>query len=193
MHNGQGSGDTETGAYNLLGPTSGMIWANPGALYRLPTEDEWYKAAYYSGSGANYWLYPTRSDGAPGNELNGTPNQANQKFSAYATTPGNATYSRVQNYLTDVGAFAGSASYYGTFDQGGNVWERNDADFNGFSRGLRGGYWGNTEVVMQSLRRDGVAPTAEFSSIGFRLVAIPEPSRLSLLLTATLVFMWRRR
>jgi formylglycine-generating enzyme required for sulfatase activity len=52
LHNGQGNGDTETGAYTLLGgtpvPSNGLELArNNGALYFLPNENEWHKAAYY--------------------------------------------------------------------------------------------------------------------------------------------------
>jgi hypothetical protein len=43
LHNGQGSGGTETGAYTLSGNTS-LITKNPGATVYLPSENEWYKA-----------------------------------------------------------------------------------------------------------------------------------------------------
>jgi formylglycine-generating enzyme len=59
LHNGQGAGDTETGAYTLTLST-GLITKNVGANVWLPSEDEWYKAAYYdptagAGGGDNYW------------------------------------------------------------------------------------------------------------------------------------------
>lgn len=58
MHNGQGSGSTENGAYTLNGATSGnAVAVNPGARFYIPTESEWYKAAYYS---------PTLNAGAGG-------------------------------------------------------------------------------------------------------------------------------
>jgi len=74
LHNGKGSGDTETGAYTLNGAITGdAVAINAGANYRIPTENEWYKAAYYKGGGTNagYWTYATQSDTAP------TPVQAN--------------------------------------------------------------------------------------------------------------------
>ncbi len=39
--------------------------------YLLPSEDEWYKAAYYKSGGTNagYWNYPTKNDLAPSNVL----------------------------------------------------------------------------------------------------------------------------
>jgi len=124
MHNGQGSGSTEIGAYNLLGDTAGVFFlAEPGALFRLPTENEWYKAAYYSGNADNYWLYPTQSNEVPGNVVGGAANQANTLAGPnYVFSVTQSSQNTGQNCLTDVGAFIGSASHYGTFDQGGNVY-----------------------------------------------------------------------
>ncbi len=56
LNNGQASGDTETGAYTLLGgtatPSNGLsITRNAGATWFLTSEDEWYKAAYHKNDG----------------------------------------------------------------------------------------------------------------------------------------------
>jgi formylglycine-generating enzyme required for sulfatase activity len=91
-----------------------------------------------------------------------------------------------QNYLTDVGAFSGSGSFYGTFDQSGNVNQWNDLDgTSGSSRGLRGGNWGNFASSLSSSTRLTPAPSPEGSFIGFRLaspVAVPEPSTYAIAL-----------
>jgi len=49
LGNGQGNGDTETGAYTIsaAGISNNSITRNPGANIFLTSEDEWYKAAYY--------------------------------------------------------------------------------------------------------------------------------------------------
>jgi YD repeat-containing protein len=75
LHNGkpsgaQNSGTTEDGAYTLNGIGSGNpVAKNSNASYSMPTENEWYKAAYYTpnknGSGPGYWLYATQSDSVP--------------------------------------------------------------------------------------------------------------------------------
>jgi formylglycine-generating enzyme required for sulfatase activity len=145
MTNGQGNGSTETGAYTLNGATSGStVAANPGATFRLPTENEWYKAAYYSpnyvspydepnlggpgGPGVpGYYAFATQSDSPPGNNIGSVTNQANYApGNVYSVTQ--SSYNSNQNYLTDVGAFTNSASFYGTFDQSGNVYQWNDQD-----------------------------------------------------------------
>lgn len=67
LHNNYG--DTETGAYTLTNYTAGepLPARNAGAKYFIPTESEWYKAAYYKGGGAQrgYWRYATQSDAVP--------------------------------------------------------------------------------------------------------------------------------
>ena len=66
LHNGQLStyASTLSGAYSDVFTVS---TANANAKYRLPTEDEWYKAAYYKGGGTNagYWTFATQSDATP--------------------------------------------------------------------------------------------------------------------------------
>jgi len=115
LGNGQGSGDMETGAYTLSGNT-GIITVNPGATVYIPSEDEWYKAAYYNGATSAYSLYPNGQN---------------------TITTADANYA--SSGSTNVGSYGGAPSSYGTFDQGGNVWEWNDAVISGTLRGLRGG------------------------------------------------------
>jgi formylglycine-generating enzyme len=152
MHNGQPIGSqnantTEDGAYTFTGaPLASAPAKNAGARFYIPTENEWYKAAYYKGGSTNagYWDYATKSNSAPGNTIGSGANQANYWVGDFAVTQLN-NRSASQNYLTNVGAFTGSQSAYGTFDQHGNVWEWNDLiGTAGSSRGLRGGNWSDS-------------------------------------------------
>lgn len=70
LHNGRPSGSqdsstTEDGSYTLNGLTTGIVpTKNVNASYYIPTENQWYKSAYYKGSGINsgYWDYATKSN-----------------------------------------------------------------------------------------------------------------------------------
>jgi hypothetical protein len=116
---------------------------------------------------------------------------ANGYDDGYAVT-GSTSYSSSQNYLTDVGAYSLSPSYYGTFDQGGNAWEWNEAKVTLFARGLRGGAWSTTSFVQQAWFRVGANfPSGE--SIGFRVAMVPEPGTLLLVAMASLGLLLRRR
>jgi len=175
----QDASTTERGAYTLDGATSGGldITRNPGAKYWIPSEDEWYKAAYHQPSGQggdadDYWLYPTASNTEPGNDpTSASANHANHYLglgSGYSVTQSSIEDPN-QNYLTDGGAYEGSAGPYGTFDQGGNVLEWNDAATI-VSRGLRGGAW-DEGYILPSSNRPSDAPDSEFSIIGFRVAS----------------------
>ena len=218
MANGQPTGaqnstTTENGAYNVNGATSGTAPAknvtNPNTsaapTFYIPTESEWYKAAYYSpvlnsGSGG-YYAYATQSNTAPGNQLGSAANQANYAASFVYSVTQSSTYVTSQNYLTDVGAFSGSGSFYGTFDQSGNVYQWNDlTGAAGSSRAARGGSWdnGNASFLRSTSRLTLDPATREIVSDGFRLaspVAVPEPSTLVMGLAGIVCgcwAMWRR-
>jgi formylglycine-generating enzyme required for sulfatase activity len=196
MNNGAINGaNTETGAYTLNGATNGVgFTVNPGATWFLPSQDQWYKAAYYRGGGTNagYWDYPTQSDSAPGNTIGGATNQANSKLGGVYSVTQSASFSFTQNYLTDAGVFSNSASAYGTFDQGGNVDEWNDAVI-GSDRELRGGNWINDNVFLGSSARLIRDPSFESSVTGFRVATVPEPSTYALLLMTTASTLWLTR
>jgi hypothetical protein len=68
MNGATGISSMETGAYTLNNATSGTApTVNSGATFYIPTEDQWYKAAYYKGGSTNagYWDYATQSDTGP--------------------------------------------------------------------------------------------------------------------------------
>ncbi len=102
--------------------------------------------------------------------------------------------------MTDVGAYTQSLSFYGTFDQGGNVTERNEAvisePFPGLFAGHRGGSWGQPMISMDAGRRVQGNPNIDANSVGFRVAFIPEPSTVILAaigLVGLAAFGWRRR
>jgi formylglycine-generating enzyme required for sulfatase activity len=188
MHNGATPGaDTEDGAYDMsLG--EGVV-RKPGAQVFLPTEDEWYKAAYYMGGGASsgYWDYPTQSDTPPSAELAPGTDMIN----------GSANYNNVVSNVIAVGSYTArpSVSAYGTYDQGANLYEWNETDIygDGTYRGFRGGSFSFGHEYMHASHRRESLPTAEFVSRGFRMAAVPEPGTVTILALGFLPIMLRRR
>jgi formylglycine-generating enzyme required for sulfatase activity len=167
-------------------PTAGATY---GTAYLIPTENEWYKAAYHKNDGVTgaYFRYPTSSSTAPGRAMaDPLPgNNANYFGSPYPIDSGKHT--------TVAGEFQNSASPYGTFDQGGNVLEWNETQ-NGSWRGLRGGSFLYGSADLASSSRSGDSPTYEDSFVGFRVAAVPEPGSLALLATVGLAgLVWRRK
>lgn len=191
LHNGrpggaQGATTTEFGAYDLTNP--GAIAGNtvtrlPGARFFLPTEDQWYKAAYHQpaavgGDADGYWLYPTKSNDVPtvaavnaiGEIEPDTANIANYNFGADWDSNGDETDEN--GNVTAVGSGgAGSASFYGAFDMCGNLFEWNEAVSSGSNRVLRGGSLDVPESFLRSSNRNEISPATEFPVIGFRVAS----------------------
>ncbi|MFM9045353.1 MAG: SUMF1/EgtB/PvdO family nonheme iron enzyme [Solirubrobacterales bacterium] len=191
ISNGRPTGDqtattTEDGAYTLNGKTGGNAAPrnatnpNTGAAptFWIPTEDQWYNAAFYKGGStkAGYWLYATRSNSAPGNEVGGLANQVNYIDDADRSftysVPQNTFLDTTQNYLTDVGAFTGTIGAYGTMDNAGNVVNWNDLDGKtGPTRGRRGGFWFSGPPSIQSNTYNESSPSLTGADMGFRLAS----------------------
>ena len=177
LQNGQptgaeGPGTTEAGAYTLNGDTTNLLTEtrNARATYFIPSENEWYKAAYYDPSNLSYWLYPTKSNTLPGNTLPETGNNANCATGSYP----NYTYTDPTNYLTPVGAFAGSPGPYGTYDMGGDVEQWNEAIIDGY-RVMLGGCWDSPPDILASwpFSATTVRSTLPYPAVGFRVASVP--------------------
>ena len=119
---------------------------NEGARYWIPSEDEWYKAAYHNPTrigNRKYYDFPTQTSNAP--SLEGANYMLDNHFSI------GEPY-----YLAPVDSFENSPSYYGTLQQGGNVWEWiEDWQYGQVgSRGLRGGSWSYTSYGLNAVNTD---------------------------------------
>jgi len=161
-------------------------------FWKIPTENEWYKAAYYdpslnSGTGG-YWLYPTRSNTAP------EASWANRNLPNEANIWTGASLTGSSNNLTPVGSFTNSASAYGTFDQGGNVRQWNDKIVSGSNRGERGGAWDLDTTYLTATYPYGYHdPTFGIDAIGFRVATVPEPTVTVSLIVGMGMLACRRR
>lgn len=164
---------------------------NRRAHYFLPTENEWYKAAYFNGE--RYFEYPTGSDQHP-------------HFTSGGTLAGSAVFDPFELFLEGVGPAdannAGGLSSYGTMGQGGNVWELMEGPAFDFGdpatsyRAVRGGDWQNYAGFLASWASHSIPPSDESYNLGFRVVAVPEPEHdaavAGLLLLATGLGLRRR-
>ncbi|MCM1501095.1 MAG: formylglycine-generating enzyme family protein [Bacteroidales bacterium] len=119
---------------------------NEGARFWIPSEDEWYKAAYYDPTiigNRKYHNYPTKTDDSP------TQAEANYMVD-------NVLCIGEPYFVAPVDSFSLSPSYYGTLQQGGNVWEwLEDWQYGVVGcRGLRGGSWSYTAYGLNACNTD---------------------------------------
>lgn len=188
-------GSTENGAYALNGLDQAVAAREPGALYFIPTREEWAEAAYGTGDGLpeNYWLYATQSNTLPRativdvfgeGDANGTGNSANYNEDSSSDS------------VANVGT-SGGPSFYGAFDMSGNVSEIIDlptppplgAPSWAYSWPYRGGDWANNGISMSSNVPiySTTFGSATNLTVGFRIATavVPEPSPLAMRLAAS--------
>lgn len=161
VHNGQGDGDTESGAYTM--PTSQFGLPNernPGAWIFLPTNDEWHKAAYYDPAAGVFFDYAAGTD-------------AVITCSEPTAQPNTANCGQAVGNLTSVGSYTGSPSPNGTFDQAGNVHEWTETEVEDIETWfIRGGSYAWSAEMTAASRQDDDYPDRESGAIGFRVASI---------------------
>jgi hypothetical protein len=143
------------------------------AAYFLPSEDEWYKAAFHKNDGvtANYWDYATESNSIPdGISFAGDP------IFDVIFEQGYIQWIAVE--VTKVG----KRGPYGTFGQNGHMWEWFENAFDGVNdlptedRGVRGGDLDSSEFFIRSDFRRPDPPGGSYGHIGIRVASVPNDS-----------------
>jgi sulfatase modifying factor 1 len=156
------SGDANNGAYKFSGGVyestdraSAVI--TYGKVYALPTEDEWYKAAYFKPDGSGYSRYANGTSTVPAKASDVSTGWNYDK----ALDPSKA-------WTVD----KGTVEQNGTFNMMGNVWEWMETPI-----GVRrGGAYVHGLSYLSMTGRTSWAPTTENEGVGFRVVEIsPEP------------------
>jgi len=206
LANGQGPGGTESGVYDMSLIPSNNSFATPppraaGAAFFLPSENEYYKAAYYdptlNGGAGGYWPYGTRSDVPPSsvappgtfNAANiggGTDGQSGGTLALTMATTG-AGFDPSVNYMTEVGVYSTATSGYGLYDVEGLVYNWTEATRASFGNELpiyRGGSWRYNEGASGAAYRNvySGAGAASYAWYGLRIAGLPAPSPTDLII-----------
>jgi len=165
------SGNIMNGAYTIDGGANYTVTAIDrtvttygNTVYVIPTEDEWYKAAYYDPNkpgGAGYYDFPTGSDTQP----DGLDSSGDTEFEVVCDDGYN------QGLPNDVDN-AGSLSPYGTMGQGGNVYELTETEHSAGYCVMRGSSWGAGADRTGYNWRFSHSYTNEQSHVGFRVASI---------------------
>ena len=122
-----------------------------GAGFRLPTEQEWEKAASWDAAMGKKRTYPWEGD-----------------FDSARCN----TYESGIHKTTPVGSYPSGVSAYGCEDMAGNVWEWTDSRWaeNSESRVLRGGSWNFNLGCARADYRLSLHPPFRPYDVGFRVV-----------------------
>lgn len=134
-----------------------------GTVYLIPSEDEWYKAAYFKADGSGYSLYANGSDSVP-TWGGGGWNYRRDDYAYVNADP---------NYTWESGV--GAIEQNGTYDMMGNVEEWTD------NSALRGGSFDSKKEYIGTAGRRTASSTTESFLYGFRIAAVSQDSGISLI------------
>ncbi len=158
------------------------LYRHKDAVYFLPTENEWVKAAYWNGTNLQTW-----ANASPNDLVSSLPDPAKWNYDSSSLD---------QPWNVD----SGVKELNGTYNMMGNVWEWMESPIEDTSyqadsgRGMRGGAYGYDNSCLASSYRGGWAPFGDYAFAGFRVAAvIPEPSGLVFSILASFVILINRR
>jgi formylglycine-generating enzyme required for sulfatase activity len=185
LHNGQPTGaqdltTTEDGSYFINGIPDNAdslledVVREPDATWVIPTDNEWYKAAYHKNDGVtgNYWNFGTGSDPGPDNDLiDPDPGNHATFHEGFFGDPAGFTIGPPYN-RTEAGAHENSSSPYGTFDQAGNVMEFTETVPESDIRRMRDGSWKGGGLMAAYEIDDLMHSSDQFDVLGFRLANV---------------------
>ena len=158
-----GGGGTETGSYDMTQTPPLYI----GGPFAMPTDAEWYKAAYHRFSNS-YDLYPIGSSVVPTIAICNFPGDVLNPSGITLNYAGGCNALGMTSHPTAV-KDAGGDSYKGAFDMGGNLWEWTSQPSSS-SFVIRGGTYA---AAAPSMRADSLLatgfPTSEAASLGIRV------------------------
>jgi len=187
------SGDKSKGAYQFSGDNNNPGYfqginrtaaqTTYGITYVLPTEDEWYKAAYFKPDASGYSLYA--------NGLNTIP-AADDGWNYIGGS-----------YFEPWSVGTGTQEQNGTFDMMGNVWELLEPISDDSCR-IRGSSFYDpfypapppiwTDVWLTSPYCAAAYPSYEDNDDGFRVASVvPEPASAAIMTLASLFIALKRR
>jgi formylglycine-generating enzyme required for sulfatase activity len=136
-------------------PVIGVAWHDADAYCRhygkrLPTEEEWEKAA----RGTDGRKYPWGNE-EPNRSLASYDRDGNRAWQGYST-------------LATVESYETGKSPYGLYNMAGNVWEWTSSDYDSSNKVYRGGSWGDSAAGLHASIRPRRTPTDGANSLGFR-------------------------
>jgi len=126
-------------------------------------------------------LYATQSNTEPTVAISDAAGNISSPGENVASYADGVVWNSTTGNVSTVGS-AGATSFYGTYDQAGNVWEWNEAFVTGSSRGVRGGSWNFDEESLRASYRNFYTPSVKAGHVGFRVASVPEPSTAVLVL-----------